>query len=209
MHLRLTVYLLLFGIQHFVSSLKSKSTVSNVHTKVVRGRDARPGEFPYIVALRFDNPSGFLFCAGSLIHPRYVLTVHHCIQEITRRKLNWTMTMNTDNKRNITDKQKFYMRDYFMIGKGNPPYHDALLIRLNQAVDIPGIRPVKLSKERKYSLPGTQVIIAGWGMGEKGDYPANLRVATTQIVKDAKCENTFRKTYDKKKYLCTGTKKGK
>lgn len=46
------------------------------HDKLINGIHAEPNEFPYIVSLQDEYDR---FCAGTLIHPRWVLTANHCM----------------------------------------------------------------------------------------------------------------------------------
>src|SRR5258706_11862498 len=44
---------------------------------VVGGQDAKPGEFPFVVALVYSD-DGSQFCGGSIINEQLVLTAAHC-----------------------------------------------------------------------------------------------------------------------------------
>lgn len=46
-------------------------------SKIAGGKYAEEGEFPYIVSLK-DGLGHF--CAGVIIHPRWILTAGHCIK---------------------------------------------------------------------------------------------------------------------------------
>lgn len=48
----------------------------NLSDYIANGKPANPGEFPYIVAVRFRSA---FFCSGILIHPRWALTTRSCI----------------------------------------------------------------------------------------------------------------------------------
>lgn len=203
---KLLVYIL-FPINYLAFRPANSLSNSNSFDKIINGREASPGEFPYVAAFRLDND--FLFCAGSLVHPRWVLTTQECVDNALKVTKNLTITLNTDNKRTITNKEKFFIQKYIKVGKGGPPLHDGALILLTKPVKIANVNPVKMADDRKYSTVGNPVIIAGWGFYDKGDYPTHLRVAKTKIVPDKKCESSYQDLYAKDKYLCAGGRKGK
>uniref|UniRef100_A0A1A9WSE3 Peptidase S1 domain-containing protein n=1 Tax=Glossina brevipalpis TaxID=37001 RepID=A0A1A9WSE3_9MUSC len=46
-----------------------------LNSRIVGGRSAQPGQFPYIVSLKYKDSH---VCGGSIISPNYILTAAHC-----------------------------------------------------------------------------------------------------------------------------------
>ena len=61
---------------------------SLAHTRIVGGEEAEAQAWPWQVALVLPRGSGFRqFCGGSLIHPRWVLTAAHCVDEVSAEEI--------------------------------------------------------------------------------------------------------------------------
>ena len=56
-----------------------------VLTRVANGVNALPHSWPWPISLRTNG--GKHFCGGSLIHPEWVLTAAHCIEDIIDHRM--------------------------------------------------------------------------------------------------------------------------
>jgi len=70
-----TIILLVSLFVAYVGALLEPEDIE-LNRRIIGGRPARKGEFPYQVALR--QPGSNMFCGGSIIDKEWVLTAAHC-----------------------------------------------------------------------------------------------------------------------------------
>lgn len=153
----------------------------DVSPKVVGGKDATAGEYPWMVGLMDAyEPSNYYaqFCGGVLIHPYYVLTAAHCVEGETTVSLE--ILVGTDSLafggRRIDVSRIFTHPSY------NPVTLDYDLALVRLATPVTDIEPVGLADEEVWQAVGTAARIIGWGQYRvSGGYPDDLQEGDVAI----------------------------
>ena len=136
--------------------------LSNVEgSRVIGGRDAIPGAWPWQVGLYVFGSFG---CGGSLIAPDWVVTAAHCIHTFLSPS-DYTIVLG-DHIRNISEgtEQRVFGRQWFIHpdwqgGRGNS---DIALIQLSRpAILNDRVRTVCLPQAYVNVPPGKRCFITG------------------------------------------------
>jgi len=165
-------------------------------SRIIGGKDAGHGEFPWQVSLRIDpsyNPVGH-FCGGTLLNKDWVLTAGHCLDGlkanlITVRTGEWYRLKEDGTEKDIPVAEYFIHEDYKW-----PLYvtfnNDIALIRLAESVDFSGpyAGPACLPEAGKDYRGHEKCILSGWGDVDKTDTSKvradRLQKMTSTIWKD-------------------------
>ncbi|XP_048190051.1 coagulation factor XII [Perognathus longimembris pacificus] len=164
-------------------------------SRVVGGLVALPGAHPYIAALYW----GHNFCAGSLIHPCWVLTAAHCLQDRPApEELSVVLGQDRHNQ-SCEQCQTLAVRSYRLHEAfSSVTYqHDLALLRLQEGADghcahlSPFVQPVCLPSgpappsEAQASL----CEVAGWGHQFEGaeEYATFLQEAQVPFISLERC----------------------
>ncbi|XP_020279968.1 proclotting enzyme-like [Pseudomyrmex gracilis] len=191
----------------FSSTLTTKSPIDNVslsqcgakngnqdQERIVGGKNADPGEWPWIAAL-FN--AGRQFCGGSLIDDIHILTAAHCVvnmnswdvARLTVRLGDHNLKTNTEI-RHVERRVKRVVRHRGF--NARTLYNDVALLTLNEPVEFTElIRPICLpSGSQLYS--GKTGTVIGWGsLRESGPQPAILQEVSIPIWSNNECKSKY------------------
>ncbi|MHC4647981.1 MAG: serine protease, partial [Planctomycetota bacterium] len=181
--------------------------------KIVGGSQAPANAFPWQVALVVagSNPSLGLFCGGSILNERWVVTAAHCVSggtlpadvEIFSGSISLTGVGQTTGVNRIIVHEDYdpYTND-----------NDIALLELDNDLDLTlaSQGPIGLvwpSSESSYASPGTTAIVTGWGhTTEGGTISTNLMQVAVPIRTQDECRDAYENITDN--MLCAGRREG-
>lgn len=180
----------------------------NLQLRIIGGREATPGRWPWQVAIlnRFKEA----FCGGTLIGARWVLTAAHCL----RKRLNVRIG-EYDLVEHDGTEMDFQVEEVFVHPDYDPETvdNDVALLRLPEAIKLghQGIRLACLPQPGQ-SLPITQkCTIIGWGK-ERSSHVFGTEVlheAEVPIVKTSACREVYEDYFITDNMFCAGYRKGR
>ncbi len=172
---------------------------------------ANASVYPFQVALVNKNNTGFAFCGGSIIAPRWVLTAAHCFFDgITFAQTSQAADVQV--RSGVTDLAAVPLQgqslDVTQIIR-HPDYagfnNDMLLLKLAANATATPIIPSG-ANETNLNSAGTAARVIGWGRTSNGGPTSTvLREVGQEIATDAACQVAWNAT---SKMLCAKTPAG-
>lgn len=172
--------------------------------RIVGGTQVRQNKYPWTAQLVKGRYYPRLFCGGSLINDRYVLTAAHCVHnnrdQITIRLLQLDRSSSDPGiTRQVAKVIVHPQYDPSRI------VNDVALLKLASPVPINDkIRPVCLPSNN-HNFDRKDAIVAGWGLIKEGGVTSNyLQEVTVPIITNQECRNTRYKSKIQDVMLCAG-----
>ncbi|XP_034935036.1 chymotrypsin-2-like isoform X2 [Chelonus insularis] len=180
----LTINIVILGILTIFSTANAKPP-----SRILRGSDAFPGEFPYIVSLRRWN---IHVCGGALISRRHVLTAAHCFIGRVDPPYTEELVIITGASTNraigqVQQVKKVTPHNDFERGSTSRWRHDIAIVTLeNEIVESNLQKPIALPTE---DTPGNvSADLCGWGVTlQNGEESESLKKTKVNILTNNEC----------------------
>lgn len=192
-----------FPLSLFLSLSPSAACGVPNANRIVGGIQVRTNKYPWIAQIIRGS---FLFCGGTLINDRYVLTAAHCVHEMDMSGVSVRLLQldRSSTHTGITRAVAFAHAH-----AGYDPVrlvHDIALLRLDQPVPlVQSMRPVCLPSSRTQQFDYQKAIVAGWGLSNEGGSTSSvLQETVVPIITNAQCRATSYKSMIVDTMLCAG-----
>ncbi|XP_065093779.1 collagenase-like [Ochlerotatus camptorhynchus] len=174
-------------------------------SRIINGKDAELGQFPYQALLKIDTPNGRALCGGSVLNEEWILTAGHCVQDAS----SFEITMGTINLKSTEDDGRVVMNSTEYIQhedyNGQDASNDIAVIKLPQRVQFSNrIQAVQLPTGHD-DYNRKMATVSGWGKTrDMGGVAQRLQYATIQVIRNNECRLVYPSSIQPTTLCCRG-----
>jgi len=165
-------------------------------TRIVGGVNTEVNEYPWQAGL-VSKGGSYVWCGGSLVNSRWVLTAAHCTVGDSPSSIQ---VLLGEHDYNIDHEADHIRADVSSI-KNHPDYNsntldnDFSMLKLSVAVNFgshPHIRPICLPTTDTSTYAGDTATVTGWGTTSSGgSLSSTLREVDVTVMSNSNCKNDY------------------
>ncbi|XP_063702195.1 chymotrypsin-2-like [Culicoides brevitarsis] len=170
--------------------------------RIVGGENARLGQFPYQISLRYF---GSHYCGGAIYNKRWIVTAAHCIEGMSPSYFK--VVAGSEKLSSGGDTYDVVELIYHKDWNSWQLYNDIGLIKVGRDIEFnENVQPIALSS----TFVGVENCVAsGWGTTSyPGSAPDNLQFANVQTITNDECNQKHGSGSVIDTGICTFTKYG-
>ncbi|XP_043929583.1 acrosin-like [Protopterus annectens] len=169
-----------------------------IHSRIVGGKDALPGAWPWIVSIQLPNRHGGHrhSCGGSLLNHQWVVTAAHCFKASSKILEEWLLILGGHQLSELgPEVESRRIKHVIKHERYNPrrEENDIALIELDRPVILSEYIQVACLPDQTMDVESlSRCEIAGWGVTEEHSTATAdiLQEAPVHIIPRATCNST-------------------
>merc|ERR1719334_2096895 len=165
---------------------------ANAASRIVNGTETAENQYPWQAAMVYYGGSS-VFCGGSVIGSKHILTAAHCTQAVTDYGISYEVLVGAHSLNTPASSQQILPATRFIqhAAYDDSTYdNDIAIIELVNHIDFSStiIRPVCLPSSASNAYDNTLGIVSGWGNLEYGgSSPSVLQEVAVPTMSNSKC----------------------
>jgi len=170
---------------------------------IVGGTETEKNEYPWQVGFVRKDTADQIWCGGSLVSDRWVLTAAHCTCCAEGQKAENLQVLLGEHNQAIGDNRT--IRSDIEKIVNHPKYnkathndYDISLVKLVTIIDftkVPNVRPICLPVDDGNDYKGYLATVSGWGKtGVEEGLSSVLQEVDVKVIGDESCRNDFKYT---------------
>jgi secreted trypsin-like serine protease len=183
----------LLAVFLYFSSVWSRIPIDRAsESRIIGGKEANAGQFPWQAAIYLETPTGRYFCGGALISNQWILTAAHCVygaEQFTIQLGSNNLQSSDDNRLIVAATTSVVHPDY------NPDTleHDVGLIKLHMPITFTDYIQKIVIANFGQIFDGIVVTATGWGQTSDGTagLTNELNYVDLSIISNAECQITY------------------
>ncbi|XP_076295329.1 chymotrypsin-1-like [Lasioglossum baleicum] len=157
--------------------------------RIVGGKEAEPGQFPYMASLRVRNRH---ICGGGIIDANHILTAAHCVTAANKNDIKDVTIVTATNSRTQGGNVYRVEAMHYDPGYDSDPDKDVAIIKLADRIVFNDLqKPISMSDSRP---PEEQyAVISGWGgvTPPPVQAPERLQYQFVRMIKFSDCRSVY------------------